>query len=272
MRSSIARRSMPSATINHTTKNPLRQETRKEKLCLITTKKTLTRQEKKQFNLIQKQLVPLFNDFDNLEAFNQWIDQKITSLKSSQAKQFYQNTKIYINKTINQLQERDKDYDMAINLNDIKDVRPPIKTIFRHTLSPFEEIFITENPDDPNSHIYNVISHKPLRDYINNSIYSTKPKDISQKQKEAYLIATGLYSGEIALQTYRQKENHIICLNPELNIIKDYINNKIAVNNSYFKDLPTGVQDAFLDTTIISEERFNYRTNGQDSPMPNNIF
>ena len=52
-------------------------------------KKTLTKQEKKQFAAIQKQLVPLFNDFDRLDTFNTWIDQKIMSLKSSQAKEFY---------------------------------------------------------------------------------------------------------------------------------------------------------------------------------------
>lgn len=151
-------------------------------------------------------------------------------------------------------------------------MRPPIKKIFGHPLSPFEELFIIENPDDPTSHIYNVISHKPLRDCIDNSNYILQSKTVSQKQKEAYLMAIGLYSGEVALQTYRQKDNRIICLNPELAIVKDYVTNKIAINNTYFKDLPKGIQDAFLDTTLISEERFNYRTNGQDSPMPDNLF
>jgi len=235
-------------------------------------KKTLTKQEKKQFAAIQKQLVPLFNDFDNLDTFNAWMDQKITSLKSPQAKEFYQKTKNYINETITQLQELDKAYDIAIYPDDINDLRPPLKTIFGHPLSPFEELFIIKNPDDPTSHIYNVISHKPLRDYIDNSTYVSQPKTISQKKKEAYLMSIGLYSGEVALQTYRQKDNHIVCLNPELSIIKDYVNNTIAINNTYFKDLPKGVQDAFLDTTLVSEERFNYRTNGQDSPMPANIF
>lgn len=235
-------------------------------------KKTLTKQEKKQFAAIQKQLVPLFNDFDNLDTFNQWIDQKIISLKSPQAKEFYQKTKSYINETITQLQELDKAYDIAIHPDDIKDLRPPIKKIFGRPLSPFEELILIENPDDPTSHIYNVISHKPLRDYIDNSNYILQSKTVSQKQKEAYLITIGLYSGEVALQTYRQKDNHIVCLNPELAIIKDYVNNTIAINNTYFKNLPKSVQDAFLDTTLVSEERFNYRTNGQDSPMPTNIF
>lgn len=235
-------------------------------------KKELPKQEKKQFTAIQKQLVPLFNDFDNLDTFNQWIDQKIASLKRPQAKQFYQNTKRYINKTITQLQELDKTYNIDIYPDDIEDLRPPIKKIFDHPLSPFEELFIIENPDDPTSHIYNVISYKPLRNYIDNNNYISQAKTISQKQKEAYLMAIGLYSGEVSLQTYRQKDNHIICLNPELAIIKDYVNNEIPINNTYFKDLPKGVQDAFLDTTLVSEERFNYRTNGQDSPMPANIF
>lgn len=235
-------------------------------------KKTLTKQEKKQFAAIQKQLVPLFNDFDRLDTFNTWIDQKIMSLKSSQAKEFYQKTKNYINETITQLQEIDKTYDIDIYPDDIKDLRPPIETIFGQPLSPFEKLFIIENPDDPKSHIYNTISRKPLRDYIDNSNYILQSKTVSQKQKEAYLITIGLYSGEIALQTYRQKDHHIICLNPELAIIKDYVNNTIAINNAYFKDLPKGVQDAFLDTTLVSEERFNYRTNGQNSPMPANIF
>lgn len=235
-------------------------------------KKTLTKQEKKQFAAIQKQLVPLFNDFDRLDTFNTWIDQKIMSLKNSQAKQFYQNTKVYINKTIAQLQELDKTYNIDIYPDDIEDLRPPIEKIFDHPLSPFEELFIIKNPNDPNSHIYNVISYKPLRDYIDNNTYISQPKTISQKQKEAYLMAIGLYSGEIALQTYRQKDNRIICLNPELSIIKDYVNNTLTINNTYFKDLPKGVQDAFLDTTRVSEERFNYRTNGQDSPMPDNLF
>lgn len=235
-------------------------------------KKTLIKQEKKQFAVIERQIVPLFNDFDNLSTFNQWIDQKIASLKRPQAKQFYQNTKHYINKTITQLKELDKAYDIAIYPDDINDLRPPLKTIFGQPLSPFEELFIIENPDDPPSHIYNVISHKPLRDYIDNSNYILQSKTVSQKQKEAYLITIGLYSGEVALQTYRQKDNHIICLNPELAIIKDYVNNKTPINDTYFKDLPKGVQDAFLDTTLVSEERFNYRTNGQDSPMPDNLF
>ena len=121
-------------------------------------KKTLTKQEKKQFAAIQKQLVPLFNDFDNLDTFNAWMDQKIISLKSPQAKKFYQNTKAYINKTITQLQELDKAYDIAIYPDDINNLRPPIKKIFDHPLSPFEELFIIENPDDPTSHIYNAIS------------------------------------------------------------------------------------------------------------------
>lgn len=235
-------------------------------------KKTLTKQEKKQFAAIQKQLVPLFNDFDNLDTFNAWMDQKIISLKSPQAKKFYQNTKAYINKTITQLQELDKAYDIAIYPDDINNLRPPIKKIFDHPLSPFEELILIENPDDPTSHIYNVISHKPLRDYIDNSNYILQSKTVSQKQKEAYLTAIGLYSGEMSLQTYRQKDHHIICLNPELAIVKDYVTNEIPINNTYFKDLPKGVQDAFLDTTLVSEERFNYRTNGQDSPMPDNLF
>lgn len=235
-------------------------------------KKTLTKQEKKQFTAIQKQLVPLFNDFDNLDTFNAWIDQKITSLKSPQAKEFYQDTKIYINETLAQLQKLDEAYDVPIYPDDIKDLRPPIEKIFDHPLSPFEELFIIKNPDDPTSHIYNVISYKPLRDYIDNNAYISQAKTISQKQKEAYLTAIGLYSGEMSLQTYRQKDNHIICLNPELAIIKDYVNNEIPINNTYFKDLPKGVQDAFLDTTLVSEERFNYRTNGQDNPTPTNIF
>lgn len=235
-------------------------------------KKTLIKQERKQFTVIERQLVPLFNDFDKLDTFNTWIDQKITSLKRPQTKRFYQNTKRYINKTISQLQELDKAYDIAIYPEDINNLRPPLKTIFGQPLSPFEELFIIENPDDPTSHIYNVISRKPLRDYIDNSNYILQSKTVSQKQKEAYLMAIGLYSGEIALQTYRQKDHHIICLNPELAIIKDYVNNTIAINNAYFKDLPKGVQDAFLDTTLVSEERFNYRTNGQNSPMPANIF
>lgn len=235
-------------------------------------KKTLIKQERKQFAVIERQLVPLFNDFDRLDTFNTWIDQKITSLKRPQTKRFYQNTKRYINKTISQLQELDKAYDIAIYPEDINNLRPPLKTIFGQPLSPFEELFIIENPNDPTSHIYNVISRKPLRDYIDNSNYILQSKTVSQKQKEAYLMAIGLYSGEIALQTYRQKDHHIICLNPELAIIKDYVNNTIAINNAYFKDLPKGVQDAFLDTTLVSEERFNYRTNGQNSPMPANIF
>lgn len=235
-------------------------------------KKTLTKQEKKQFAAIQKQLVPLFNDFDNLDTFNAWMDQKIISLKSPQAKRFYQNTKAYINKTITQLQELDKAYDIAIYPDDINNLRPPIKKIFDHPLSPFEELILIENPDDPTSHIYNVISHKPLRDYIDNSNYILQSKTVSQKQKEAYLTAIGLYSGEMSLQTYRQKDHHIICLNPELAIVKDYVTNEIPINNTYFKDLPKGVQDAFLDTTLVSEERFNYRTNGQDRPMPDNLF
>lgn len=235
-------------------------------------KKTLTKQEKKQFAAIQKQLVPLFNDFDNLDTFNAWVAQKMTSLKSPQAKQFYQKTKSYINETINQLQELDKTYDIDIYPEDINDLRPPIEKIFDPPLSPFEELLMIENPDDPTSHIYNVISYKPLRNYIDNNNYISQAKTISQKQKEAYLLAIGLYSGEVSLQTYRQKDNHIICLNPKLAIIKDYVNNEIPINNTYFKDLPKGVQDAFLDTTLVSEERFNYRTNGQDSPMPANIF
>ena len=184
----------------------------------------------------------------------------------------HQNTKAYINETISQLQELDKAYDIAIYPDDINDLRPPLKTIFGQPLSPFEKLFIIENPNDPKSHIYNVISHKPLRNYIDNDNYILQSKTVSQKQKETYLMAIGLYNGEVALQTYRQKDNHIVCLNPELSIIKDYVNNKIAINNIYFKDLPKGVQDAFLDTTFVSEERFNYRTNGQDSPMPANIF
>lgn len=235
-------------------------------------KKELTKQEKKQFAVIERQLVSLFNDFDNLDTFNTWIDQKTASLKRPQTKRFYQNTKAYINKTITQRQELDKAYDIAIYPEDINNLRPPIEKIFDHTLSPFEELFIIENPNDPTSHIYNVISRKPLRDYIDNSNYILQSKTVSQKQKEAYLMAIGLYSGEVALQTYRQKDNHIVCLNPELSIIKDYVTNTIAINNTYFKDLPKGVQDAFLDTTFVSEERFNYRTNGQDSPMPANIF
>lgn len=238
-------------------------------------KKTLTKQEQKQFAVIQKQLVPLFNNIDNsdsLDKFNAWITQKIASLKSPQAKQFYQDTKIYINETINQLQELDKAYDVDIYPDDIKDLRPPIQRIFEQPLSPFENLQIIENPNEPNSYVYNSISHKPLRDYINDDNYVSQPKTISQKQKEHYLIAIGLYSGEVALQTYCQKDNCIVHLNPELAIIKDYVNNTIAINNTYFKDLPKGVQDAFLDTTFVSEERFNYRTNGQDSPMPANIF
>ena len=107
-------------------------------------KKTLTKQEKKQFAAIQKQLVPLFNDFDRLDTFNTCIDQKIMSLKSSQAKEFYQKTKNYINETITQLQEIDKAYNIDIYPDDIKDLRPPLKTIFGQPLSPFEELFINQ--------------------------------------------------------------------------------------------------------------------------------
>ena len=150
-------------------------------------KKTLTKQEQKQFAVIQKQLVPLFNNINNsdsLDKFNAWMNQKIASLKSPNAKQFYQDTKTYINKTINQLQELDKAYDIAIYPDEIKDLRPPIKTIFGHPLSPFEELLIIENPNEPNSHIYNTISYKYLRDYIDDDNIISQTKTISQKQKK----------------------------------------------------------------------------------------
>ena len=98
------------------------------------------------------------------------------------------------------------------------------------------------------------------------------PPTSNQNSISFVLKGTSHDSGEVALQTYRQKDHHIICLNPELAIVKDYVNNKTPINDTYFKDLPKGVQDAFLDTTLVSEERFNYRTNGQDGPMPDNLF
>lgn len=84
------------------------------------------------------------------------------------------------------------------------------------------------------------------------------------------------YTGVVAPITYTEISNNqihyvIVDNTPQLNTILDYLDNKIPINNTYFKDLNQDVQDVFLGSTYLEEERYTYKHKGEIKNFPNRL-
>ena len=51
----------------------------------------------------------------------------------------------------------------------------------------------------------------------------------------------------------------------------EYLDNKFPVNDVYFKDLDQDVQDVFLGSTYLEEERYTYERNGEIENLPDRL-
>lgn len=58
---------------------------------------------------------------------------------------------------------------------------------------------------------------------------------------------------------------------PQLDTILEYLDNKFPVNDVYFKDLDQDVQDVFLGSTYLEEERYTYERNGEIENFPDRL-
>lgn len=83
-------------------------------------------------------------------------------------------------------------------------------------------------------------------------------------------------TGVVAPITYTEISNNqihyvVVDNTPQLNTILDYLDNKIPINNTYFKDLNQDVQDVFLGSTYLEEERYTYKHKGEIKNFPNRL-
>lgn len=83
-------------------------------------------------------------------------------------------------------------------------------------------------------------------------------------------------TGVVAPITYTEISNnqihYVVADNtPQLNTILEYLDNKIPVNNTYFKDLDQDVQDVFLGSTYLEEECYIYKYKGKIKKFPKKL-
>lgn len=58
---------------------------------------------------------------------------------------------------------------------------------------------------------------------------------------------------------------------PQLDTILEYLDNKLPVNDVYFKDLDQDVQDVFLGSTYLEEERYAYERDSEVKNFPDRL-
>jgi hypothetical protein len=235
-----------------------------------TYKETLNKNQLKQFEQIESNIKNIIiTDDGYLSQLDTFIDKKIKTLKSEASKQFYLDAKEHIHSVSNKIKEHDTINDLNNYSDDLEKYNPPF--IEEDDIAPLlnddEDISIEW---DRNATLYNLLNDHDK--YI-----LTKPEEeptLEEKQDflKAIMPCTGVvapvtYVEIIDGQTYYVVADHT----PQLETVLEYLDNKFPVNDVYFKDLDKDVQDVFLGSTYLEEERYTYEHNGEIENFPDRL-
>lgn len=232
-----------------------------------TYKETLNKNQLKQFEQIENNIKNIIiTDDDYLNQLDTFIDKKIKTLRSEKSKQFYLDVKKHIHSVSNKIKEQDA----IIDTNDYpNEYDPPIikKDDVTSLLNKNEDVFITWNP---NATLYDFLTNR------DKYVLPKLKKEPTLNEKQDFLKAIMPCTGVVAPITYTEISNnqihYVVADNtPQLNTILDYLDNKIPINNTYFKDLDQDVQDVFLGSTYLEEERYTYKHKGEIKNFPNRL-
>lgn len=232
-----------------------------------TYKETLNKNQLKQFEQIENNIKNIIiTDDDYLNQSDTFIDKKIKTLRSEKSKQFYLDVKKHIHSVSNKIKEQDA----IIDTNDYpNEYDPPIikKDDVTSLLNKNEDVFITWNP---NATLYDLLTNR------DKYVLPKLKKEPTLNEKQDFLKAIMPCTGVVAPITYTEISNnqihYVVADNtPQLNTILDYLDNKIPINNTYFKDLDQDVQDVFLGSTYLEEERYTYKHKGEIKNFPNRL-
>lgn len=232
-----------------------------------TYKETLNKNQLKQFEQIENNIKNIIiTDDDYLNQLDTFIDKKIKTLRSEKSKQFYLDVKKHIHSVSNKIKEQDA----IIDTNDYpNEYDPPIikKDDVTSLLNKNEDVFITWNP---NATLYDLLTNR------DKYVLPKLKKEPTLNEKQDFLKAIMPCTGVIAPITYTEiVDNQIRYVvadkTPQLNTILEYLDNKIPVNNTYFKDLDQDVQDVFLGSTYLEEECYIYKYKGKIKKFPKKL-
>lgn len=232
-----------------------------------TYKERLNKSQLKQFEQIENNIKNIIiTDDDYLKQLDTFIDKKIKTLKSEKSKQFYLDAKKHIHSVSSKIKEQDELIDITDYPNEYD---PPIikKDDIAPLLNKNEDVFISY---DPKATLYNLLNDR------DNYILPKLKKEPSLTEKQNFLKAIMPCTGVAAPITYIEiNDNQIRYVvtdnTPQLNTILEYLDNKIPVNNTYFKDLDQDVQDVFLGSTYLEEKCYIYKYKDKIKNFPKKL-
>lgn len=232
-------------------------------------KETLNKNQLKQFEQIESNIKNIIiTDDGYLNQLDTFVDKKIKTLKSEASKQFYLDAKEHIHSVSNKIKEQEEIVDSNYP-DDIEKYDPPIidKNAIIPLLNEDEDISIEW---DRNATLYNLLTDRDK--YI-----LTKPEtEPTLEEKQDFLKAIMPCTGVVAPVTYVEiidgQTRYVVAdKTPQLDTILEYLDNKFPVNDVYFKDLDQDVQDVFLGSTYLEEERYTYERNGEIENFPDRL-
>lgn len=232
-------------------------------------KETLNKNQLKQFEQIESNIKNIIiTDDGYLNQLDTFVDKKIKTLKSEASKQFYLDAKEHIHSVSNKIKEQEEIVDSNYP-DDIEKYDPPIidKDAIIPLLNEDEDISIEWGR---NATLYNLLTDRDK--YI-----LTKPEtEPTLEEKQDFLKAIMPCTGVVAPVTYVEiidgQTRYVVAdKTPQLDTILEYLDNKFPVNDVYFKDLDQDVQDVFLGSTYLEEERYTYERNGEIENFPDRL-
>lgn len=230
-------------------------------------KERLNKSQLKQFEQIENNIKNIIiTDNDYLNQLDTFIDKKLKTLKSEKSKQFYLDAK----KHIHSVSSKVKEQDAIIDTNGYPDeYDPPIikKEDIAPLLNKNEDVFISY---DPKATLYDLLNDR------DKYILPKLKKEPTLTEKQDFLKAIMPCTGVVAPITYTEitdNQIHYVVADktPQLNTILEYLDNKIPVNNKYFKDLDQDVQDVFLGSTYLEEKCYIYKHKGKIKNFPKKL-
>ena len=232
-------------------------------------KETLNKNQLKQFEQIESNIKNIIiTDDGYLNQLDTFVDKKIKTLKSEASKQFYLDAKEHIHSVSNKIKEQEEIVDSNYP-DDIEKYDPPIidKDAIIPLLNEDEDISIEW---DRNATLYNLLTDRDK--YI-----LTKPEtEPTLEEKQDFLKAIMPCTGVVAPVTYVEiidgQTRYVVAdKTPQLDTILEYLDNKFPVNDVYFKDLDQDVQDVFLGSTYLEEERYAYERDSEVKNFPDRL-
>lgn len=235
-----------------------------------TYKETLNKNQLKQFEQIEnniKNIIITSNDY--LNQLDTFVDKKIKTLKSEKSKHFYLTAKKHIHAVSNKIKEQEAIIDATGYPDNIDKYEPPMIKPENITslLNENEDIFMSWDRD---ATLYDLLTNR------DKYVLPKLKKEPTLNEKQDFLKAIMPCTGVVAPITYVEINNNriryiVVDNTPQVTTILEYLDNKFPVNDRYFKDLDQDVQDVFLGSTYLEEERYTYKYKGKLKNFPNKL-